>query len=126
MASGHFRANQLGEVRTAVTAGLETARARNAKGYLAPLLRLEGETLVSGGDAARAERLEEALSLATELGMHPEVAHCRLALGKLHLHGGRAHAAGEHLRTAIAKYREMNMRFWLEKAEAEATRLGGR
>jgi len=30
----------------------------------------------------------------------------------------------EHLTTATAMYREMDMRFWLEKAEAEMTEPG--
>jgi hypothetical protein len=36
--------------------------------------------------------------------------------------GKREHAR-EHLATAIAMYREMDMRFWLEKAEAEMRAL---
>jgi hypothetical protein len=103
-----------------VTAGLETAAARDAKGYLAPLFRLQGEILASGGgNEAYAERVGDALTLATQLGMQPEVAHCRFALGKLHRCSGKRHAADEHLRAAIAMYRKMNMRFWLQQAEGD-------
>lgn len=40
-------------------------------------------------------------------------------LGKLFLHAGRSERARESLTTAITMYREMGMRFWLEKAERE-------
>jgi len=124
-ASASLAAVRVGEARAAVTAGLATATARNAKGHLAPLLRLDGEILESEGKGeAHAHQTEEALKVATQLGMQPEVAHCRLALGKLHLRSGELRVAEEHLRTAITMYRQMNMPFWLEKAEVEIGRLG--
>lgn len=51
--------------------------------------------------------------------MRPLVAHCHLGLGKLSRRTGKGQQAQEHLTTAITMYREMDMRFWLEKAEAE-------
>ena len=51
--------------------------------------------------------------------MHRLVAHCHLGLGKLYRRTGKREQAQEHLTTARAMYREMDMRFWLEKAEAE-------
>jgi hypothetical protein len=51
--------------------------------------------------------------------MHPEVAHCHLGLGKLYRRTGKRQEAQEHLTTATTMYREMDMRFWLEQAEAE-------
>jgi hypothetical protein len=58
------------------------------------------------------------LALATPRGTRPLVAHCHLGLGKLFVRTGKREHAREHLATAIAMYREMDMRFWLEKAEA--------
>src|SRR5262245_1330357 len=54
-----------------------------------------------------------------ELHMRPLVAHCHLGLGKLYRHTGQRDQAQEHLTTATTMYREMDMRFWLEQAEAE-------
>jgi hypothetical protein len=54
--------------------------------------------------------------------MRPLVAHCHLGLGKLYRRTGDDAKAQEHLGTATTMYREMDMRFWLEKAEAE---MGG-
>ena len=48
--------------------------------------------------------------------MRPLVAHCHLGLGKLYRRTGDHAKAEEHLGTASAMYREMDMGFWLEKA----------
>jgi hypothetical protein len=50
---------------------------------------------------------------------HPLVAHCHLGLGKLYRRIGQGEQAYEHLTTSSTMYREMDMRFWLEQAEAE-------
>ena len=52
------------------------------------------------------------------------LAHCRLGLGKLCRRTGKREQAQEHLTTATTMYREMDMRFWLEQAEAEMGELG--
>jgi hypothetical protein len=43
-------------------------------------------------------------------------------LGKLYRRTGKSEPAQEYLTTATTKYREMDMRFWLEQAEAELRR----
>jgi len=60
-----------------------------------------------------------AMTLTTDLGMRPLLAHCHLGLGRLSRRLGDQAKAHEHLTTATAMYREMDMGFWLEKAEAE-------
>ena len=56
--------------------------------------------------------------------MRPLVAHCHLGLGKLYRRTGKREQAHEHLTTATTMYREMDMRFWLEKAETEMKERG--
>ena len=51
----------------------------------------------------------------------PRACH-HLGLGKLYRRTGKAEQAREHLTTATRMYREMDMRFWREKAETD---LGG-
>jgi hypothetical protein len=51
--------------------------------------------------------------------MRPLAAHCHLGLGKLYRRTRKREQAHEHLTTATTMYREMDMRFWLEKAKAE-------
>ena len=61
----------------------------------------------------------QALARADELGMRPLAAHCHLGLGKFYSRTGDRAKATEHLTIAATMYREMDMGFWLEKAEAE-------
>jgi tetratricopeptide (TPR) repeat protein len=65
----------------------------------------------------------QALALAEPRGMRPLVAHCHLGLGKLSRRTGKQQDAQAHLTTATTMYREMDMRFWLEQAEAEMKEL---
>jgi hypothetical protein len=60
-----------------------------------------------------------ARTIATEHGMRPLVTHCHLELGKFYRRTGKRQEAHEHLTTATTMYREMDMRFCPEQAEAE-------
>ena len=46
-----------------------------------------------------------------------------LSLGKLYGRTGKRQQAREHLPTVTTMYREMDMHFWLEQAEAEMKAL---
>jgi hypothetical protein len=63
------------------------------------------------------------MALAEELGMRPLVAHCHLGLAKLYRRTAQREQAREHLTAATTMYREMEMRLWLEQAEAESKAL---
>jgi len=63
-----------------------------------------------------------ALKSADELGMRPLVAHCHFDLGKLDQQSKQKQAR-EHFTTATTMYREMDMQFRLEQAEAEIREL---
>lgn len=67
-----------------------------------------------GGEA----HYREALELAEPRGMRPLVAHCHLGLGTLYRRTGRQQEAREHLAVATAMYRDMEMPFYLEQAQA--------
>jgi tetratricopeptide (TPR) repeat protein len=72
-------------------------------------------------DAPNAEQqYREGLALAEPRGMRPLVANCHLGLGALYRRTGRHDRGREHLTTAIAMFRELEMRYWLEQAEAES------
>ncbi len=62
---------------------------------------------------------ERALTIAGEIGLRPFAARSHLGLGRLYRRAGRETQACEHLAAGVAMLREMDMRFWLEKAEAE-------
>jgi tetratricopeptide (TPR) repeat protein len=99
---------------------LDIARRHKERGHEAWSWRLLGEIPLRAelGIAEAEEALHRALTLATELEMRPLVAHCHLGLGKLYVRTGKREQAQEHLTTATTMYREMDMRFWLEQAEA--------
>ena len=59
----------------------------------------------------------EALTLTNDLGMRPLVAHCHSGLAKLYRRTAKREQAQEYLTTATTMYREMDMRYWLAKAE---------
>jgi tetratricopeptide (TPR) repeat protein len=104
---------------------LSIAREGGERGHEAWALRLLGE-IASHRDPPNVEAAEkhyrESLALAGPRGMRPLVAHCHLGLGKLYRRVAKRDQAREHLATATTMYREMDMRFWLEQAEAE---MGG-
>ncbi len=101
---------------------LELSRNHKERGHEAWALRLLGE-IASHPDPPHVETAEahyrQAMALAGELGMRPLVPHCHLGLGKLYRRTGDPATAQEHLATAATMYREMDMGFWRQKAEAE-------
>jgi tetratricopeptide (TPR) repeat protein len=120
-------ANRLEDALLSAGRALRLARERGERGYEAWALRLLGEIASDRNppDVDEAEdRYRQAITLAAELGMRPLLAHCHLGLGKLYRRTGDRPKAQEHLTTATTMLREMDMRFWLEQAEAELKELG--
>jgi hypothetical protein len=103
---------------------LALTRRLAARASEAHALCLAGDVASTGGAEDAEGYYREALALGGELGMRPLVAHCHLGLGKLYRRTGNRGQADEHLTTATMMYREMDMRFWLEKAEAEVRAFG--
>jgi tetratricopeptide (TPR) repeat protein len=105
--------------------GLAEARKRKERGVESQLLRLLGDIAAPPDrfevDVAE-EQYRQALALAEELALRLFMAHCHLGLGKLSRCTGKREQAREHLITATMMYREMDMRFWLDQAEAELGR----
>jgi len=105
---------------------LSASRGQKARAFEAAALRLSGEARAAQDppDAGAAESdLRGALAIAEQLALRPLVAQCHLGLGGLYRGTGDAARALEHLTTAITALREMDMRFWLERAEAEIALL---
>ena len=117
---------RLGEARRLADRALESSPGHH--GFAAYALHLLGD-IATHPDRFDAERGEahygQALALAAPRGMRPLVAHCHLALGKLYRRTGKREQAREHLTTATTMYREMDMTYWLEQAEAEMRELAG-
>ena len=121
-AEAFLAAGRLAEASRTARQGLELSRAGKQRGCEADTLRILGEIQARQQplDMVGAEEsYRQALALATELGMRPLIAHCHLGLGRLYRRTGDRQGAHGHLTTATTMYREMDMRFWLEQAEAE-------
>ena len=96
---------------------------RNLRGQQAWVLRLLGE-IGAQRNPTEVEQAEDSyrqvLALSEALGMRPLQAHCRLGLGTLYSKTGRPeHARAESSAAIRARYRAMDMTFWLPQAEAE-------
>jgi class 3 adenylate cyclase/tetratricopeptide (TPR) repeat protein len=95
-------------------------------GFAAHALHLIGD-IATHPDRFDAEsgkaHYHQALALAEPRGMRPLIAHCHLGLGKRYRRTEKREQAREHLTTATTRYREMDMRFWLERSEAEMKEL---
>ena len=101
---------------------LTLSRERHERATEARILFLLGRISAQSVDCdepAGERHFNAALGLAGELGLRPLVAHCHLGLGELSRRTGKRDEAQEHLATATTMYREMDMQFWLEQAEAE-------
>jgi hypothetical protein len=120
-ASAYLAADRPAEAQGEIEQGLSLASERRARGYRAQLLRLRGEALACrpAEDTGRARQcLDEALAVATELGMRPEIAHCHAGLAWVHRRAGERSAAETHLATATALFRDLGMTFWAIRADA--------
>ena len=101
---------------------VEQARSLKDRGIEAWAQRLAGEAALPEATATAA--FTAALELAGTLGMAPLAAHCRLGLGRGALAAGRVEDARRLLQEAADAYAVLAMRPWLERARAEAARLG--
>jgi hypothetical protein len=63
----------------------------------------------------------DALGLATSLAMRPLAAHTHAGLWRLYRGRAELVKAQEHLAAATTMYRDMGMRYWLDRAESEIT-----
>ncbi|MGH7385806.1 MAG: hypothetical protein ACREKG_11575, partial [Candidatus Rokuibacteriota bacterium] len=71
-----------------------------------------------GQGTRAAEHYADALARARVLAMRPLAAVCQLGLGELARRAGDGAVAKERLTEAVGLLREMDMRYWLPRAEA--------
>jgi tetratricopeptide (TPR) repeat protein len=106
--------------------GLAVARQRGERGVEGHVLRLLGD-IAAHPDHVEVDTADahyrQALALAEALGLRPLMAHCHLGLGALYRRAGTRQEAREHITTAATMFGEMDMRYWLEQAEAELKEL---
>jgi class 3 adenylate cyclase/tetratricopeptide (TPR) repeat protein len=129
LGEAHLLTGRRDDAAAAAQRALDLAHRLQERGNEAWVLRLLGD-IAAHADPPDPESAEEhytqALARANELEMRPLAAHCHFGLGKL-FSGTDDHAkAQEHLATAAGMYRDMDMGFWQEKAEAALREPGPR
>jgi len=117
---------RIGDAQTIGCQALQLARETGQRGHEAYALCLMGdigsrELLVDIG-AAEASYCQ-AFALVEELSMRPLLAHCHAGLGRLYGRTAKRQEAQQHLITAMAIYRELDMPYWLEKAKVDMGQL---
>ena len=115
LAEAHLQLGNVVEAERLACQAVEQCRRRHERGWEADSLRVLADTAAHPNRLApekAAAGYREALALASELGMLPLVAHCRLGLGNLCRLTGDRSQAREHLAAASEMYDEMDMPSW--------------
>ncbi|MEX2220513.1 MAG: sigma 54-interacting transcriptional regulator [Candidatus Rokuibacteriota bacterium] len=126
LGEAYLQAGRLDEADDAARQALQLARDKNERGHEAYALHLLGAVLArrapedpSAADAA----FGQAMALAEELGMRPLLAHCHLGRARLEQRASRTAAARRLFTASIDGFRELDMPYWVERAETEARSL---
>jgi transcriptional regulator with AAA-type ATPase domain/tetratricopeptide (TPR) repeat protein len=126
LGEAYLRAGHLDEADETARRALLMAREKGERGHEAYALHLLGEVVArrTPGDADAADAaFRQAAALAEELSMRPLLAHCQVSRARLECRAGRTASARQLFGAATAAFRELEMSFWLERAEAEAGSL---
>ena len=99
---------------------LAAAREQKQRGQEALARWLTAELAAHAVQVERAEtEYQHAMTLASETGLRPLLAHCHRGLGTLYHRTGARAQRETHLRIAATMYREMGMDYWLDRAPAD-------
>jgi len=126
LGEAYLRANRLDEADDAARQALLMARENIERGHEAYALHLLGEVVArrTPGDPGAADAaFRQASAFAEELSMRPLLAHCHMSRARLERRAGQTARARTLVQAGIAAFRELEMPFWLERAEAEARSL---
>jgi tetratricopeptide (TPR) repeat protein len=118
----------VGEAGALAADALDSTREKHEAGLEGWALRLVAEVTtqrepldVSGAE----DQYQQAIRQAERLGMRPLIARCHLGLGSLYRRAGKDQDARAHLATAAGFFREMQMRLWADRVDAEVRILPG-
>jgi tetratricopeptide (TPR) repeat protein len=120
LAEAYLLAGRVDGAADAAAQSFQLASQHAEQGYAAMAVRMLGESAAQAGQATRAaEHYADGLARARALQMRPLEALCQLGLGELGRGPGDGAVAKERLVRALELLREMDMRYWLPRAEAE-------
>lgn len=124
LGEAYVLAGRLDDALPLVRRALTLATEHGQGGYEVRARHLLGEITARSNCLQQAEgHYRDALALAEKIDFRPLAAHCHLSLAKLYQRTGAREQAQDHVTTAATMYRQMDMRFWLEQAEAELRQL---
>jgi cytochrome P450/class 3 adenylate cyclase len=128
LSEARLAAGRRAEALESAERGLALLRRHRQRFTEPEILRVLGD-IHATGDAPNFAKAEasyrQAIGLAAELGLRPVIARSRLQLGMLYGKSGKRVQALEQLRHARELLRELEMRFWEDKADAAIARWDG-
>ena len=119
-------AGQTAKATELMQQALDLAQLHGEHGWVAWEHHVLGLARMAEGGAGieKAHNLfKQAIEEATALQLRPLLARSELALGQLHRRAGREDSARQNLVNAVSLLKEMQMPFWLRKAETELQAL---
>ena len=126
LSEAYMLEGRLEEASAKAQEALSLARQHGERNHEAWCLRLLGQ-IASHRHPVDLQQAEgyyrAALAMTDTLGARPLAAHCHFHLSELLRRTDRQTEAHEHLRAAAVMYREMDMQFWLVRAEAGLRKL---
>ena len=125
LAEGLLAIGDVTAARATADRAMALALAHGERAHEAMAWRVLGDVSAreASFDAAR-QAYEQALALADELSLRPEIARTHFDLGRLQRRLGHLGDAEDHLARAIVLFADMGMRSWLELSQPELKALG--
>ena len=119
----HLLAGERDEAAQLASRALRLAKDQKERGNEVYARQLLAEICVleQPGSGEGERHYRDALSLATELGMRPLAAHAHAGLWRVYRQRSDPAQAQRHLMAAETLYRDMGMRFWLDRLKAAPT-----
>jgi tetratricopeptide (TPR) repeat protein len=117
---GMLEVGNLSGAREVGTYALNLAKKMGMRGMETDSLRVLGGTYggSEGADVEEAKKhLVSAMAMAEELRMPAEKANCQFDLAKIQAQAGSVNKARQNIEAAIKLYRDLDMPFWLNRAE---------
>ncbi|HZF04540.1 MAG TPA: tetratricopeptide repeat protein, partial [Patescibacteria group bacterium] len=125
LAEGLLATGDTAAARVAADRAMALALTHGERAHEAMAWRVLGDVSAKEAsfEAAR-QAYEQALALADELSLRPQIARAHFDLGRLQRRLGHLSDAEDHLARAVVLFADMGMRSWLEMSQPELKALG--
>jgi tetratricopeptide (TPR) repeat protein len=126
LASAMLEVGNWGGAREVGTYATNLARELGMRGMETENLRVLG-TASAGKEGVDIEKAKEflrsAMTLSEELQMRAEQAHCKFDFARIQVQAGNLCEARDNAEASVNLYRELDMPFWLERAETALAKV---